>query len=99
MGQDLIGQLQQLLQDPDTVDKLKSALGGLGQQPNEQEFGEEETARLQRVISGINSTPDPRVSLLKALKPYLNQNRSAQVDTAVKLLGLTKMSGLLREFQ
>ena len=99
MSQDLMGQLQQLLQDPDTVDKLKNVLGGLGQQPNEPEFREEDTVRLQKAISGINSTPDPRVSLLKALKPYMNPNRSAQVDTAVRLLGLTKMSGLLREFQ
>ncbi len=98
MSQDLMGQLQQLLQDPDTVDKLKSVLGGLSQ-PNEAEFPEEDTVRLQKAISGINSMPDPRVSLLKALKPYMNQSRSAQLDTAVKLLGLTKMSGLLREFQ
>ena len=97
MSQDFMGQLQQLLQDPDMVDQLKSMLGGIGQQSVKGELEEEDGMQLQKVLSGINNTPDPRVSLLKALKPYMNQNRSAQLDTAVKLLGLSKLSGLLRE--
>ncbi|MBE7043664.1 MAG: hypothetical protein E7399_09300 [Ruminococcaceae bacterium] len=99
MSQDMMGQLQQMLSDPEMAEKLKQALGSFGAAPEQQEQTEDATQKIKQVYEQINSGPDPRVSLLKALKPYMNHTRSAQVDTAVRLLGLTKMSGLFKELQ
>lgn len=98
MSQDVMGQLQNLLSDPEMADKLQTVLGTLGRKPEpEPEPQVDSTQQLRQVYHQINSGADPRVSLLKALKPYMNNTRSAQLDTAVKLLGLTKMSGFLKE--
>lgn len=103
---DLMGQLQGLLSDPNMADKLREALDTLGgsaqapvSQPQEDFDLSDTTQKIKQVYDRMNSGSDPRVSLLKALKPYMNNTRSAQLDTAVRLLGLTKMSGLLRELQ
>ncbi len=101
MSQDFMGQLQNLLSDPEMAEKLKQALGTFAGSPvpEKREEQEDATQKIKQVYEQINSGPDPRVSLLKALKPYMNHTRSAQLDTAVRLLGLTKMSGLLKELQ
>ncbi|MDY4976457.1 MAG: hypothetical protein SO147_06115 [Clostridia bacterium] len=106
---DLMGQLQQLLGDPDMANKLKGVLEELGggraseeppvyQAPEESDLSEA-TQKIKQVYDRMNSGSDPRVSLLKALRPYMNHTRAAQLDTAVRILGLTKMSGLFQELQ
>lgn len=102
MNQDIMGQLQKLLADPETAEKLQQTLETLGvapETPPKQEEPEENLQKVKQAYERVNSGGDPRVSLLKALKPYMNQTRSAQLDTAVKFLGLTKISGLLKELQ
>lgn len=102
MNQDFMGQLQKLLADPETAEKLQQTLETLGvapETPPKQEESEENLQKVKQAYEQVNSGADPRVSLLKALKPYMNQTRSVQLDTAVKFLGLTKISGLLKELQ
>lgn len=106
---DLLGQLQGLLGDPDMANKLKNALGALGEvgmadrgpvsQDQEAPDLSEATQKIKQVYDRMNNSSDPRVSLLKALRPYMNHTRATQLDTAVRILGLTKMSGLFKELQ
>ncbi len=100
---DLINQLQGLLSDPEMSGKLKTVLGALGgasappavQTPEEN--GADMTQKIKQVYDRMNNGSDPRVSLLRALRPYMNSTRATQLDTAVRLLGLTNMSSLFKD--
>lgn len=43
------------------------------------------------------SRSDPRTNLLMSLRPYLRENRRRSIDSAVKLLNLSKLSVLLKD--
>ena len=94
---DLINQLQGLLSDPEMSGKLKTVLGALGgtsappavQTPEEN--GADMTQKIKQVYDRMNNGSDPRVSLL------MNSTRATQLDTAVRLLGLTNMSSLFKD--
>ena len=36
--------------------------------------------RLKQAFDKVNSSPDPRISLLSSLKPYMNGRRSMELD-------------------
>ena len=43
-----------------------------------------------------NSHDDVRSNLLLSLKPYMRENRKKSIDSAVKLLNISKLTGLFR---
>lgn len=43
-----------------------------------------------------NSRNDPRSNLLMSLKPYMRGTRQKSIDSAVRMLNLTKLTGLLK---
>ncbi len=43
-----------------------------------------------------NSSNDSRSALLLSLKPYMRSSRQSSIDTAVKILNISKLSGLLK---
>ncbi|MGE4282773.1 MAG: hypothetical protein AB7G87_03550 [Clostridia bacterium] len=53
--------------------------------------------KIKKMVDKVNSTADPRVNLLLALKPYLNNNRQTKLDTAIKVVNLTKLSSVINE--
>lgn len=50
---------------------------------------------IANIAKSINSDDDNRIRLLNALRPYMNSKRSANMDTAIKILKLTKLTSLL----
>ncbi len=52
---------------------------------------------MQKILERISNPDDPGVNLLMALKPYLNDKRKSNIDSAVKLLGLTKITSVMNE--
>ena len=52
-------------------------------------------SNLANIAKSINAEDDNRIRLLNALKPYMNSKRSANMDTAIKILKLTKLTSLL----
>ncbi|WP_094551012.1 hypothetical protein [Petroclostridium xylanilyticum] len=53
--------------------------------------------KIKRIYDRVTSTDDPRINLLLALKPYLNPKRKAKLDTAVKVVNLTRLSSVFNE--
>lgn len=53
--------------------------------------------RVGKAVSGLQSKPDDRCSLLTALKPYLRKDRRARVDEAIRLLQLMRLAELFRK--
>ena len=55
--------------------------------------------KIAGAYKSLNKTSDPRINLLKAIKPYVRSTRSESVDTAIKLLGLLRLAPLLGELK
>lgn len=53
--------------------------------------------QIKNVVDDIASNSnDPRSNLLMSLKPYMRQNRQKSIDSAVRMLSLTKIGGLFK---
>ncbi len=53
--------------------------------------------QMKNIVDGLStSRSDPRSNLLMSLKPYMRQSRQRSIDSAVKLLNLTKLSKLFK---
>ena len=59
--------------------------------------GLEEIMKIKDIITELgNSNSDSRANLLLSLKPFLRQSRQRSVDSAVRLLNLTKLKNLIK---
>ncbi|MBQ7573814.1 MAG: hypothetical protein IJT23_06095 [Clostridia bacterium] len=86
--------LKELLGD-DAEDKIKSVIGSLsggGGGGGAMDMGE--LAHLASVLS--NSNNDNRARLLESLKPYMRENRKKSIDSAIRLLNVSKVAMLLK---
>lgn len=52
---------------------------------------------IKSAIESISNASDSRIELLNALKPYMRTSRAAQVDNAIRILKLTKLTSLLKD--
>lgn len=84
------------------AEKLSELLGGAKtpeKQPQTSGFDIDSIMKIKNAYDKINSKPDPRVSLLSSLRPYMSPGRASQLDGIVRLLSLTKISDLFREMK
>ena len=51
-------------------------------------------SKIKSVIDEIGSANDPRSNLLMSLRPYMRDTRKKSIDSAVKILNLSRFSGL-----
>ncbi len=80
----------------DAEDKIKSVMGSLsagGTDNNSLEY----VMQMKDIMSKLaNDRNDPRSNLLMSLKPYMRSSRQKSIDNAVRLLNLTKLTGIMR---
>ncbi len=55
--------------------------------------------KLGNAFGKIANEDDPRVNLLKAIRPYLSEKRLRSADQAMQILKLSKMSALFEELK
>jgi hypothetical protein len=53
----------------------------------------------QNFMGGMQDNDSPHSNLLRALKPYLSETRHTHVDTAIQLMSLTKIPGMMKLFR
>ena len=53
--------------------------------------------QLKGLIDQISTSRDSRSNLLLSLRPFMSGKRQQTIDSAVKLLNLTKLSGLFKQ--
>jgi|LSQX01.1.fsa_nt_gb hypothetical protein len=53
--------------------------------------------KIKKIYEKINDHDDPRTNLLLALKPYLNSQRKTHIDNAIKIVNITRLSGVINE--
>jgi len=99
--------LQSLFSNPEAMQKISSLLGSFsgGETDTKKEesslpFGldnPEMILKAKSMFDKISKEDDPRLTLLLALKPYLNKKRLDNVDNAIKILKMSKFSALFGE--
>lgn len=52
--------------------------------------------KLQGIVSEMGRANDARSTLLMSLKPYMRDKRQKSIDNAIKLLNISKISGLFK---
>ncbi|NLV35522.1 MAG: hypothetical protein GXY17_02465 [Clostridiaceae bacterium] len=55
------------------------------------------TAR--KAMSRINSTNDPRINLLQAIKPFMNNKRQGKISNCIQILQLAGLTRLLNDHE
>lgn len=106
---ELSEKLAGLLNDPDTMARVRQMAQGLFSGENAASQSEtpaatgampsaEELGKIMSVMSKLNSAGnDSRQALLLALKPHLSEPRREKVDNAVKILKLLELLPLIKE--
>ncbi len=98
---DAMDTLKNILGD-DAEDKIKNVLGSFSssdetQMPSVNTGNLDQLMQLKSVIDGITTNRnDPRTNLLMSLKPYMRNGRQKSIDSAIKLLGLTNLTKLIK---
>lgn len=94
---DFADMIKGLLDDPQTVDKLKGMLGG-AQTPApalpDTAIDPKMLMRLSKIMK--NDGADDRTKLLCDLKPYISPHRQKRVDEAINMLRVLRIAELVK---
>lgn len=96
------GQLQSIIQmfasDSEGNLEHKGGFGGLGSGGVTDPESLEMLFKLQQAMTVMkNSKSDDNVRFLQSLKPYLKERRQSKIDSAVKMLRLSKVIEVMKE--
>ena len=99
MADDLVEKLKQVMSNPGAMDMVSSLLNS---NPNQEKRSEAQIddnfeTTVKNAVSSLNYTGDNRINLLSALKPYMRQSRADNIDKAIKMLKLTKLSSVFKD--
>ena len=85
----------------DTIKNVMSSLNSGGNGGGAPDMSGESLEYINQMKSLINqlgsSHDDPRSNLLMSLKPYMRSNRQRSIDSAVRMLNMTKLVRLFRQ--
>ncbi len=100
MADDFQDKLNSILSNPELMKMISSMAGQVNSEPQNvnSDISNNSPAdfdSIANIASKIGSEDDNRIRLLNALRPYMNQSRSANMDTAIKILKLTKLTSFL----
>jgi len=111
MSDNSIGEVLKALLGDNAEGKLKSVLGMLEDNninaspenlnntiipEDSKSIQNPDLSKVSSIFNERSYQNDPRSNLLLALKPYMSENRKKNIDSAIKLLAISKMSGLFR---
>lgn len=103
-----ISQLQNMLSSDEGKKGLEDMIGSLGASVPESNpapntptnlFTPDNMMKMRSIMDSFQNHDDPRSQLLLALKPYLSPSRGARLDTAMMLLSLGKLPGIMKNFR
>ena len=92
---DAMNTLKELLGD-NAEDTIKGVMDSLSGSSSEADSSDDSSDLRVLMDKLSNSRSDPRTNLLLSLKPYMSEERKRSIDGAVRLLSLSKLSGLMK---
>ena len=94
----MMNTLRQMLGD-NADEKIKNALdtlqGGGGGEMMPGDDGDY-VNQIRNIVGRMSGANDTRSNLLLSLKPYMRAERQQSIDSAVKILNLTRLAGLFK---
>ncbi len=98
MADDLSSKIQSILQNPEMMNMVSGLMGqGGGSEPMPEEIQTDSGFELQSMVSRLNNSDDKRIRLLNALRPYMKNKRATDIDKAIKMLKISKISSVLKD--
>ena len=92
----IMGKINDILSDPKTRESLQEMMGVSNSQKSSIDAFSPENIR--RISQLMTDGSDPKINLLYALKPYMSPQRERQIDNAIKMLRMTKLTGVFKDF-
>lgn len=100
MDENINKKITELLNNPQAMQELSNIIGKFNSNqavsesttPNTEEIAQ----KAGQLINSLNSGNDRRINLLVALKPYLRQSRASNIDKAIQMLKITKLTDILK---
>lgn len=93
---DAMDTLKNILGD-DAEDKIKNVMSSFSSGGGMGDDSAEYLMQMRDLVNQLSSSrSDPRANLLMSLKPYMRSGRQRSIDSAVRLLNLTKLSKLFQ---
>lgn len=107
MDDNMMDKLKGILNDPDTMQSLSEMVGAMGGgQQKKQAESETKAAqqmqmmmRVKEIMDKVTDTDDPRIHLLTALRPYMRSKRASQMDKAIRMIQMTKITSILKDLR
>lgn len=103
MADEIQDKLNSLLSDPQMMKNISSLAKSFGvtdsaaSDDGYSAGGEDMMQNMQSLINSADISSDSRINLLNALKPYMRSSRSQYMDTAIRILKLTRISSVLKD--
>ena len=106
VADDFQDKLNRVLSNPELMKTIASLAGNAGNSvaPSASDEnvdfqqglqGREIAPDIVNIMNNLGDGSDSRINLLYALKPYMSSGRASHMDTAIKILKLTKLTTLL----
>ncbi len=54
--------------------------------------------KVKNLYDSVNAQDDPRMNLLSAIRPYMRSGRATKLDSALKILQVTKIGSAMKGF-
>ncbi len=100
MDDNMSAKLMELLNNPEAMKELSDVVSKFNSnRPSVSEPSqstEDFALKAGQLMSSINSGSDRRINLLNAIKPYLRESRASNVDKAIQMLKITKLTDILK---
>lgn len=92
----LMEKISGMLSDPKSMEGIQKMVDGIsGSRGGGDAFSPESIQKISQIMT---DNSDPKINLLYALKPYMSSVRGRQIDNAIKMLRMTKLTGIFKDF-
>ena len=92
----IMSKINDILSDPKSRESIQEMIGGVPSQKSTIDAFCPEN--IQRISQLMTDNSDPKINLLYALKPYMSSQRGQQIDNAIKMLRMTKLTGFFKDY-
>lgn len=98
MANDIGDKINEILNNPDAMGKISDMMSGMKNNQNQNSIPDADMMeKVSRIVSKMSDKSDPKINLLYALRPYMNNTRSQHIDRAIKMIQLTKITELFKD--
>ncbi len=100
MDDNMSAKLMELLNNPAAMKELTDVIskfnGGSDSISAPQPSNDDLALKAGQLMNSLGNGSDRRINLLNAIRPYLRESRASNVDKAIQMLKITKLTDILK---